>query len=226
MLSKHSQKTGLPVIVDFYSDGCGPCRMMAPIFKKLAKQKEGKAVFAKVDTNQIHQLSSRYGVRSIPTFIFFLNGKKVKEFSGAGEQQLRQLTDWVIGKSEDDNVLLSLNSLVEYYATYDQSKDKESIEVVYKKCVDMVKDSKGNECIGYPASQLSRKLKKKYGKAPELKARFTEEDRASSAKKEEKPKEKKSDPQKPNLHLASVEELKKELESRLEAEMEVSMILS
>jgi len=224
MLSKHSQKTGLPVIVDFYSDGCGPCRMMAPIFKKLAKQKEGKAVFAKVDTNQIHQLSSRYGVRSIPTFIFFLNGKKVKEFSGAGEQQLRQLTDWVIGKSEDENVLLSLDSLIEYYGVHDSSKDRDSIEIVYKKCVDMIKDSRNEECIGYPASQLSRKLRKKYGKAPELKARFTEEDRASSTKKEEKPKEKKkADPQKANLHLASVDELKKELESRLEAEMEAAM---
>jgi len=229
MLSKHGSKTGLPVIVDFYSDGCGPCRMMAPIFKKLAKAKEGKAVFAKVDTNQIHQLSSRYGVRSIPTFMFFLNGKKLKEFSGGSEQQLRQFTDWIIGKSEDDNVILSIEALEEYYKTHDNTKDKDSIQNVYKKCVDMTKDgNKNNECIGYPAFQLSRKLKKKYGKAPELKPRFTEEDRGSKSKESEgskdKSKTKKSaDPQKPNLHLASIEELKSELETRLEAEMEAAL---
>ena len=51
LMDKHAKVTGLPVIVDFYSDGCGPCRMIAPIFKKLAKEKEGQAVFVKVDTN-------------------------------------------------------------------------------------------------------------------------------------------------------------------------------
>ena len=42
LMKKHATQTGLPVIVDFYSDGCGPCRMIAPIFKKLAKEMEGK----------------------------------------------------------------------------------------------------------------------------------------------------------------------------------------
>jgi len=229
MLSKHGSNTGLPVIVDFYSDGCGPCRMMAPIFKKLAKQKEGKAVFAKVDTNQIHQLSSRYGVRSIPTFIFFLNGKKLKEFSGGSEQQLYQFTDWIISKSEDENVNLSIEALVEYYNVHDGNKDKDSIDNVFKKCVDLA-SNKDKECVGSPAYQLSRKLKKKYGKAPELKPRFTEEDRGSSKSNDnegtkEKTKTRKSsnDPQKSNLHLASTEELRLELDARLEAEMEAAL---
>ena len=47
---------------------------------------EGKAVFVKVDTNAMYELSSRYGVRSLPTFKFFLGGRKVYEFSGAGER--------------------------------------------------------------------------------------------------------------------------------------------
>ena len=50
LIKKHAGETGLPVIVDFYSDGCGPCRMMAPVYKQLAKEiGQGKAVFTKVD---------------------------------------------------------------------------------------------------------------------------------------------------------------------------------
>ena len=50
LLKKHATETGLPVIVDFYSDGCGPCRMMAPVYKQLAKEiGQGRAVFTKVD---------------------------------------------------------------------------------------------------------------------------------------------------------------------------------
>ena len=67
LLEKHATETGLPVIVDFYSDGCGPCRMMAPVFKKLAQQVgQDKAVFCKVDTNTMYEISSRYQIRSLP----------------------------------------------------------------------------------------------------------------------------------------------------------------
>jgi thioredoxin len=106
LMNKHATSTGLPVIVDFYSDGCGPCRMIAPVFKKLASEMEGKAVFVKVDTNAMYELSSRYSVRSLPTFKFFLGGKKVHEFSGAGEGQLRQFAQQIIQKAEFENVLL------------------------------------------------------------------------------------------------------------------------
>jgi thioredoxin len=104
LMNKHATSTGLPVIVDFYSDGCGPCRMIAPVFKKLASEMEGKAVFVKVDTNAMYELSSRYSVRSLPTFKFFLGGKKVHEFSGAGEGQLRQFAQQIIQKAEFENV--------------------------------------------------------------------------------------------------------------------------
>jgi thiol-disulfide isomerase/thioredoxin len=56
--------------------------MMAPIFLKVAKKHIETAVFVKVDTNQIYELSGRYGIRSLPTFLFFLDGKKVNQFSG------------------------------------------------------------------------------------------------------------------------------------------------
>ena len=155
LLSKHATVTGLPVIVDFYSDGCGPCRMIAPIFKKLAKEVEGKAVFVKVDTNALHELSGRYGVRSLPTFKFFLNGKKVNEFSGAGEQQLRQFTTDVISRAQYENVLLSRESLAEYYGEKDASKSAEDVDKVYKKCSDMVKEgNKDKLCLGGAARNL------------------------------------------------------------------------
>jgi len=224
LLSKHAKETGLPVIVDFYSDGCGPCRMMAPKFKqKAASVGQDKAVFVKVDTNVIHDLSSRYQVRSLPTFMFFLNNQKVNEFKGASEQQLNQMTDQIVRQSEIENVKLTRDELVDYYKQVDESKDQESIDSVYNKCAGM---TKGTECVGNPANQLARKLKKKYGKAPKTVTRFAPEDRKPGAAKENKTEEsktkssKKSDSSKPNLHLASKEDLLEELERRQAAEEE------
>ena len=59
LLKHHKDVTGLPVIVDFFSHSCGPCRMIAPHYKKLAKRFYGSAVFAKIDVNANHQTSSR-----------------------------------------------------------------------------------------------------------------------------------------------------------------------
>ena len=64
LLQKHAEQTGLPVIVDFYSDGCGPCRQIAPAYQRLAKSiGQENAVFVKIDVNALHELSSRYNVR-------------------------------------------------------------------------------------------------------------------------------------------------------------------
>jgi len=228
LMKKHSTQTGLPVIVDFYSDGCGPCRMIAPIFKKLAKEVGSKAVFVKVDTNAMYELSSRYGVRSLPTFKFFLGGRKVHEFSGAGEGQLRDLTNRIISKSENENILLSKDSLISYYTEKDATKSEEDITKVYKKCVDQVKDDNPNkECVGGVARNLVKSLKKKYGDGPELVKRFEpEEPKAEgdeSSTESSGGSNKKAQPNKgksgqPNLHLATKEELQAELEKRLDAE--------
>ena len=106
LLKKHATTTGLPVILDFYSDSCGPCRQIAPVYQKLAKQYKDKAVFAKIDVNGLQAISQRYNVRSMPTFLFIYNGEKVFEFSGAGEGQLRDYTKKIIEKSEKENVIL------------------------------------------------------------------------------------------------------------------------
>jgi thioredoxin len=236
LMKKHATQTGLPVIVDFYSDGCGPCRMIAPIFKKLAKEMEGKAVFVKVDTNAMYELSSRYGVRSLPTFKFFLGGRKVYEFSGAGEAQLRQFTQNIISKSEFENVILSKENLMEYYSVKDATKSVEDVDKVYKKCVDQVKDDNPNkQCVGGVATNLVKSLKKKYGDGPKLEKRFepelTEESKSEETGSQQRPKATtqsnssggggKSD--QPNLHLASKEQLLLEIEKRLDAERDAQV---
>lgn len=76
-------KAGVPVLVDFYADWCGPCRMMAPVLDEIAAQHAGKLLVAKVDTDRSPRIGQRYGIRSIPFFGRFERGELVKTAVGA-----------------------------------------------------------------------------------------------------------------------------------------------
>ncbi len=85
-------KAEVPVLVDFYADWCGPCRMMAPILDEIARDEAGKLLVAKVDTDRSPLVSQRYGIRSIPFFARFEKGQLVKSVVGAvGREGLREL---------------------------------------------------------------------------------------------------------------------------------------
>ncbi len=76
-------RNGLPVVVDFWADWCGPCRAMAPAFERAASSLKTRARFAKLDTEAAQAIAARYGIRSIPTMIAFRAGREADRISGA-----------------------------------------------------------------------------------------------------------------------------------------------
>lgn len=73
----------LPMVVDFWAAWCGPCKMMAPVFARAARENVGRFVFGKVDTDAHPDLASRFAIRSIPTLILFRDGAERARVSGA-----------------------------------------------------------------------------------------------------------------------------------------------
>ena len=200
LIQHHKTETGLPVVVDFYSDSCGPCRMIAPAFKKLAKEMKDRAVFAKVNVAMARDVASRMRVSSMPTFHFYEDGVKRHEFSGAGEYQLRQLAERVANDAAAKNVKLSSESLRAFYDEHDSGKD---IAPIIRKCASL---AKSKDCVGGAARELAKKLKQKFGSAPQLSKRFGEQEPP-------KPKPKRTSR---SLDQASTEELLAELAKRSE----------
>ncbi len=76
-------KSNTPVLVDFWAEWCGPCRMIAPAVEELASEFDGKAKVAKVDVDNNPEISVKYNIRSIPTLLIFKNGEIVDQIIGA-----------------------------------------------------------------------------------------------------------------------------------------------
>jgi thioredoxin 1 len=81
-------KCELPVVVDFWAEWCGPCRMIGPIIEELAEKFDGKAKVGKLNVDENPQVAMKYGVRSIPTVLFIKNGEVVDKIIGAVQKSV------------------------------------------------------------------------------------------------------------------------------------------
>jgi thioredoxin 1 len=75
-------KSSVPVLVDFWAEWCGPCKMIAPVLDELASEYEGKAKIAKVNVDEAQALATEYGIRAIPTLLVFNQGQVVEQIVG------------------------------------------------------------------------------------------------------------------------------------------------
>ena len=98
LLQKAERTDELPLVVDFWADWCGPCKMMAPEFSKAAEMLKGRARFAKLDTEAFPAAGTRYGIRGIPLLVAFRGGREIGRRTGASSAQ--DVAAWIDATGE------------------------------------------------------------------------------------------------------------------------------
>ena len=90
-------KNTQPVLIDFYADWCGPCRGMEPMIEELAKQYDGRAQVVKINIDQNMEIAQQHGVMSIPTFVFYKDGKEQDRLVGSqSKDKLMEVIDRLV----------------------------------------------------------------------------------------------------------------------------------
>jgi len=90
---RHIGRSDIPVVVDFWADWCGPCKMMAPAYNQAAGELEPDFRLAKLDTEAAKDIAARFNIRSIPTLVVFKSGKEVARQAGA--MPAPQMMAWI-----------------------------------------------------------------------------------------------------------------------------------
>ena len=83
----------VPVLVDFYADWCGPCKMLAPYLDDIAGKNAGRILVVKVDTDAAARVASEFGIRSVPTVILFESGTEIERSLGIEPEKLKRMVE-------------------------------------------------------------------------------------------------------------------------------------
>lgn len=81
-------KTDKPVVIDFWAEWCGPCRMVAPIIEQLAEEYKDNVIVGKIDVDENNEATTKYGIRNIPTILFIKKGQVVDKIVGTADKRL------------------------------------------------------------------------------------------------------------------------------------------